>query len=256
MALVFVGGILFSAALRDGTASAPPAVRSFAVLIGAPLLTALFSRQLWRWANHRLCKSRGAGAVRVAPGRPANPTTGTAESSAGASQRLQQPPHESVPRPIIAPAGEPDAPFLARCEAAAATLAEMLTSAAGEQQRTAMSERLEEHYRLRYAQAAGHQRAAHRWARAVRWATSGQSARGGSSAHPEPLSTVEAAAALGSGAASGATLPPGFDGAARALHGLAMRYPASPAPLAQGAFRWTVPPKRGPSRIVTLRRES
>ena len=39
-------------------------------------------------------------------------------------------------------------------------------------------------------------------------------------------------------------VPTSFDAAAKTLHVLAMRYPASAAPLAQGAFTWDVPPLR------------
>jgi hypothetical protein len=133
------------------------------------------------------------------------------------------PAHAPAPRPVVVPAGAPDAPFLARCDDAKAALAAELEAAIDDAQRAAMVKRLGEHYQLCWDLAA--------------------------TRRPSLLGRVRSFTGDGGGA-SDAEVPASFDTAAKALLTLAMRYPASAAPLAQGAFAWDVPPLRAGGEAV------
>ena len=41
--------------------STPGAAAGLAIVISAPLLNALFARQLWRWSHRKICGARSAG---------------------------------------------------------------------------------------------------------------------------------------------------------------------------------------------------
>jgi len=193
---------LFSFLLAGALGSTPGAAAGLATLCVPVLLNALFAWQLWRWGHRVPCGLSAGGEAfavladgieMVAVGNPI--TAAPVSPSRGA--------RDARPRPLVAPAGDPDAPFLARCANAAAALTAELAAAPDEAKRAAMAAWLCEHFQLRWE-----------------------------------------AAAAGSGATHDAEVTASFDAAAKALHALAMRYPASAAPLAQGAFAWDAPPLR------------
>jgi len=211
--LVLGAGALAPRLLSGALGSTPGAAAGLAILLVPALLNVLFARQLWRWINHQLCGgARGdRGGAKVAPER-LQELRGAVLAVEVANQL--RPAHELAPRPVVAPAGAPDAPFLARCDDAKAALTAELAAAANDAQRAAMVKRLREHYQLRWDQAATRRRHS---------------------------------------AASDAEVPASFDAAAKALHKLAMRYPASAAPLAQGAFAWDEPPLRAGGEVTVGR---
>ena len=204
LAIVVAQSFAFRVLLDAALGSTPGAAAGLAILFGTPLLTIVFARQLWRWVHHQaICDARGGGsAAKVAPGRPS--TELRAAVIAVEAANPLQPAHDPTPRPTIAPAGAPDAPFLARCADASAALAAEFAAAIDDAQRAAMAEQLCENFQLRWA--------------------------GPATARRASLLAAE--------------VPPSFDAAARALRGLALRFAASAAPLAEGAFAWNVPPLR------------
>jgi hypothetical protein len=213
LVIVVTHALLLRVLLDAALGSTPGVVAGLAIVIGAPLLNALFAWQLWRWVHHKFCGA--ASGAKVAPER--HQQLRCAVFAVKAGTRLQHA-HAPTSRPVVAPAGVPDAPFLARCNDTAAALAAELVAAADDAQRAAMLERLAEHYQLCWDLAAKRR--------------SSHSAKLGLSVK------------LRRRAASDAEVPASFEARARELHGLAMRYPASAAPLAQGAFAWDVPPLR------------
>ena len=125
-------------------------------------------------------------------------------------------------------------PANASCIISAEAAEEWLThfwvaAAADDAQRAAMVKRLREHYQLRWDQAAT------RRASLLAWTTSWVRSFTG-----------------GGGAIHDAEMPVCFDAAARELRELAMRFPASAAPLAQGAFAWDVLPLRAGGEGLNL----
>lgn len=186
---------------------------ALAFLVLPSLLTTLFALAFWRWVHHELscvC-SYAASDAKVNPERK-NEQLHCTEQAVAAASSLAQPnsTHDPAPRPAVAPAGEPDASFLASCEAAGAALdAEMGAAMGNEPLLCAMTLHLSEKFHLRW----------------------------------EP--------ATGKGAADKVEeVPSSFVAAAKALHALAMRYPASDAPLAQGAFAWEFPPLRAGGEVA------
>jgi hypothetical protein len=222
--------LCFMAMLSSAFGSTPGAAAGLAMLLVPSLLAVLFSWQLWHWINHKPCgwgsaapatgdanevalsQSGGVGVELVsnpvtAQGMVANP--GVVEAGSAA--------HAPVSRPIVAPAGAPDAPFLARCNDAGVALVAVLEAAIDDAQRAAMVARLGQKFQLRWDQAVTRR----------------------------PSFGARMHSLIGdSGGASDAEVPASFDAAAKALLTLAMRYPASAVPLEQGAFAWDVPPLR------------
>ena len=211
--LVIVAGGLFANLFGAALGSTPGAAAGLAIFLVPTLLTMLFARQLWRWISHEPCGgARGtASGAKVAPERLQQELRGAVLAVEAANEL--RPAHEPAPRPVVAPAGAPDAPFLARCDDAAAALAAEL-AAADDAQRAAMLKQLRDKYQLRWEAAAA--------------------GSGG---------TVE----------DDAEVPASFVAAARELRELAMRFPASAAPLAQGAFAWDVPPLRAGGEAAVAR---
>ena len=150
--LVIVADVLFNNLLGRALGSTPGAAAGLAILLVPMPLTVLFAWQLWRWINHK----------------PSGGARGTASGAKVVPERLQQlrrampaveaanelrPAHAPAPRPVVALAGAPDAPFLAHCAGATVFLAAELAAADGTQ-RAAMLKQLCEHHQLRWEAAA------------------------------------------------------------------------------------------------------
>jgi hypothetical protein len=223
------------------------AAAGLAILLVPTPLTALFARQLWRWINHEPCGRGSAAFVEAASSEVVhsqggsggiemvdNPITRHGMLAKDADD-LRSPAraHALALRPVVAPAGAPDAPFLARCDDAKAALAAELAAAADDAQRAAMVKRLREHYQLRWEGVITPARRASLLAIVA--------------------TRVRGSIMGGSTTASDAEVPASFDAAARELRELAMRYPASAAPLAQGAFAWDAPPLRAGGETAVAR---
>jgi hypothetical protein len=240
LVLVIVAGVFFNILLGRALGSTPGAAAGFAILLGPMPLTVLFARQLWRWINHEPC-GRGSAAFAGAAKNEAahsqgggggiemvdNPITRHGMVAKDADPPSPARAHAPAPRPVVAPAGAPDAPFLARCAQAKAALAAELAAAADDAQRGAMVKRLREHYQLRWDQAA--------------------------TRRASLLARVRGSIMGGSTTTSDAEVPASFDAAARELRELAMRFPQSAAPLAQGGFAWDVPPLRAGGEAAVAR---
>ena len=145
--LVIVAAWIFNNLLGAALGSTPGAAAGLAILLVPTPLTMMFAWQLWRWINHQPCGgARGtASGAKVAPER-LQQLRGAVLAVEAANQL--RPAHAPALRPVVAPAGAPDAPFLARCAAAAVLLAAEL-AAADDAQRAVMLKQLCEHYQLR-----------------------------------------------------------------------------------------------------------
>ena len=140
---------------------APPLIQLKGITLtfgGTPLLNTLFAWQLWRWAHHEPCGSGSATSAASGGAKVAPVHTAAAAAIVGANDnQLQAAPGEAAQRPVIAPAGAPDAAFLTRCAEAAAAVAAQLVAArdgADRAQYTAAVERLRGHFKLRWEAAA------------------------------------------------------------------------------------------------------
>ena len=293
------------------------------------LLSITFAWQLWRWANNKACCNRARSDAKVVPERRISQFREMVQTVEAITHL--QPIHAAAPRPVIAPASTPDAPFLARCKAAMAALGAELEAAGDDAQLLrAMTLHLGKRFQLCWEQ----ERAQHTYALfddgplglTVQQelnppgffvtSVSGQAHGGGvrlgdrivrvGSVEPDmaqgagavgqivgklmrpfviefeqqrPAGDAAEAVAADETAGELATdyeaagemaagepvsevaandpvdvdVPASFDAAVKALLTLAMRYPASAAPLAQGAFAWHVPPLRAGGEVVVAR---
>jgi hypothetical protein len=227
---VVISAVCFVFLLRGVLYDVWSAVAGLEYLCLPALLNILFAWRFWHWVHHELGGTRPArGGAQVAPERRQSHLHDAVLAVEAANQLRPAHEPEPAPRPVVAPAGAPGAPYLASCAAAAAALAAELAAAIDDAQRAAMLKQLGQHYQLRWEEVEG----------------------AGSAA--ETPAAEQTPASSGSAAGDGAEVPASFDAAAKALLVLVMRYPASAAPLAQGAFAWVAPPLRAGGEAAVAR---